>query len=107
MVKTEDSNKETLTTAGLRYETEGIVSVDTKGNVKCSRCGWTHTIKECAEYRLAHSDRELEKINRFLYTGSCVEAIVGETPVDTLLRGYRKLHADQTHAEVTELLKEE
>ena len=106
MVKTKGNEKETVTAANLRFTNEEIARLDKDGNWKCLRCGWTHTTTECAELRLAHANRELEKINRFVYTGSVVEAIKGETPVDTLLRGYRKLlHSD--HTEAAEMMKEE
>lgn len=111
MVKTTDDEPETSREAlipnlKLRTTETEIISFDAIGNFKCSRCGWTHTLAECAEYRLVLANKELEKVNRFVYTASVVEAIKGETTVDTLLRGYRKLlHSEQTDA--AKMMKEE
>jgi len=114
MVKTEDDAKETVTSANLRYTEKEIASFDAVGNFKCSRCGWTHTLAECAEYRLVLANRELEKVTKFIHThiGTGHE---GETPVDTFIRGYKRLYASWTKArqaggestEVSELMKEE
>jgi len=115
MVKTEDNNQETLTTAGIKYQNyQEVVSVDADGNIKCRRCGWTHTTTECAEYRLANANRELEKVVKFVHMsiGSGPE---GESPVDTFIRGYQRLYASWKKAreargestEVTEMMKEE
>ncbi len=105
MVKTEDSNKETFRNLLIPDTEKEIISFDAVGNFKCSRCGFTHTTTECAEYRLVHANRELEKVNQFVQM--IAAGCEGETPVDTLIRAYQKLHADQTQTEVTELLKEE
>jgi len=95
MVKTEDINN--------RRSKWPNPAIDEEGNYECVRCGWTHTVKECVELRLVHANRELEKVNQFVQMIAAA-GHEGETPVDTLIRAYRK-HADQT--EVTELLKEE
>lgn len=102
MVKTEDNNKETLTAANLRFSEEEIARFDKDGNFKCVRCGWTHTTTECAELRLVHANRELEKIHRFLHA-ELLSSVEGESPVDTLLRWY-KIRAG---TEVTDMMKEE
>jgi len=112
MVKTEDNNKETLTTAGLRYETEEIVSIDKEGNIECRRCGWTHTLQECLEYRVAMGNKELEKVARFVHV-TPMHGNEGESPVDTLIRGYKtvahnlKIMKPGEHTEVTDMMKEE
>jgi hypothetical protein len=105
MVKTKDNDKdqpESFRNLLIPDTEREIISFDAIGNFKCSRCGWTHTLAECAEYRLVLANKELEKITKFVHM--CVEAIEGESPVDTLLRSYRKLHSE--HTEVTELMKE-
>jgi len=114
MVKTEDNNKETLTSANLRFSEEEIARFDKDGNFKCVRCGWTHTTTECAELRLVHANLELEKAMKFVHMsiGSGPE---GESPVDTLIRGYQRLYASWKKSreargestEVTEMMKEE
>jgi len=98
-----EQEKETLTAANLRYTEEEIARFDAEGNFKCVRCGWTHTTTECAELRLVHAQRELEKVNKFVHM--ITTGHEGETPVDTLIRVCQKLHSD--HTEVTEMMKEE
>jgi len=95
MVKTTDDEKPSVSVSE-------ILLIDADGNVKCVRCGWTHTTTECAEYRLVHANRELEKVTKFLHT-EMLSGADGESPVDTLLRWY-KIRAG---TEVTEMLKEE
>jgi len=114
MVKTTDDEKETVTSANLRFTNEEIARLDKDGNFKCLRCGWTHTTTECAELRLVHAHQELEKVAKFIHMhiGTGHE---GETPVDTFIRGYQRLYASWTKArqaggestEVSELMKEE
>ena len=115
MVKTTDDEQETLTTAGIKYSRRSDVGrFDEEGNYECVRCGWTHTTTECAEYRLVHANKELEKVAKFIHThiGTGHE---GESPVDTFIRGYKRLYASWTKAreaggestEVSELMKEE
>ena len=114
MVKTTDDEKETVTSANLRFTNEEIARLDKDGNYKCIRCGWTHTTTECAELRLVHANQELEKVAKFIHThiGTGHE---GESPVDTFIRGYKRLYASWTKArqaggestEVSELMKEE
>ena len=110
MVKTTDDEPETSREAlipnlDLMHTEKEILRFDAIGNFKCSRCGWTHTLAECAEYRLVLANRELEKITKFLAQTVWLEKIEGETPVDTLLRQFQKLHSD--HVEATELMKED
>jgi len=115
MVKTTGDEKETLTAAGIKYSQRSDVGrFDAEGNYECVRCGWTHTTTECAEYRLVHANKELEKVDRFVLTniGTGHE---GESPVDTFIRGYKRLYASWTESrqargestEVTDLMKEE
>jgi len=120
MVKTTDDEKETSREAlipnlNLLHDTEKeVISFDAVGNFKCSRCGWTHTLAECAEYRLVLANRELDKVTKFVEY-DIGRGETGESPVDTLLRGFRRLRASWIearreageHTEVTELLKEE
>jgi hypothetical protein len=103
-----------VTVANLRFTEKEIATFDKDGNYKCVRCGFTHTTTECAEYRLVHANRELEKVTKFVHTsmGSVNE---GETPVDAFIRGYQRLYASWKKsreargdsAEVTDLMKEE
>jgi hypothetical protein len=103
MVKTTDDEQETLTAGFIKYQNyQEVVQVDADGNIQCRRCKWTHTTTECAEYRLANAQRELEKVNRFLHA-EVLSSVEGESPVDTLLRWY-KIRAG---TEVTDLMKEE
>ncbi len=87
-----------------------ILLIDADGNVKCVRCGWTHTTTNCAEYRLVHANQELEKVAKFIHT-SGVAGMSGETPVDSLIRGYKtvqhnlKIMKPGVHTEVTDLLR--
>ncbi len=118
MVKTTDDEQETSREAlipNLKLPTtEEIARFDAEGNFKCVRCGWTHTTTECAELRLVHANLELEKVHKFIHThiGTGHE---GESPVDTFIRGYKRLYASWTKArqaggestEVSELMKEE
>ena len=121
MVKTTDDETareslipKTATAANLRFTNEEIARLDKDGNYKCLRCGWTHTTTECAELRLVHANLELEKAMKFVHMsiGSGPE---GESPVDTLIRGYQRLYASWKKSreargestEVTEMMKEE
>jgi len=109
MGKTEDTNKET-TSANLRFTETEIARFDKDGNFKCVRCGWTHTTTECAELRLVHANLELEKVHKFIHMNG-VAGMSGETPVDTLIRGYKtvrhnlKIMKPEIHTEVTEELR--
>ena len=67
MVKTTDDEKETSRGALIPETTKEIISFDAIGNFKCSRCGWTHTLAECAEYRLVMANKELEKVAKFVH----------------------------------------
>jgi len=112
--ETETSREALIPNLNLQHTEKEIVSFDAIGNFRCSRCGWTHTLAECAEYRLALANRELEKLDKFVLTniGTGHE---GESPVDTLLRGFKRLRASWIearreageHTEVTKLLQEE
>ena len=103
MVKTTDDEQETMTEGFVKYQNlKEVLLVDEDGNIKCVRCGWTHTTTNCAEYRLVHANRELEKVTRFLHA-EVLSSVEGESPVDTLLRWY-KIRAG---TEVTDLMKEE
>ncbi len=115
MVKTIVSDEEeTVTVANLRYSEKEIATFDKEGNFKCVRCGFTHTTTECAEYRLVHANRELEKVTKFVHMsiGSVSE---GESPVDTFIRGYQRLYATWKKdregrgesTDVPEMMKEE
>ena len=109
MVKTTDDEPETLTAANLRYTEEEIARFDAEGNFKCVRCGWTHTTTECAELRLVHANRELEKVAKFVHMSIGI-GNEGETPVDILIRGYQTVRHNlkiMKGTEVTEMLKEE
>ncbi len=107
---------ETTTTAEIKYSQRSgeIGRFDAEGNYECVRCGFTHTTTECAEYRLVHANKELEKVNQFVHM-SIGTGLEGESPVDTFIRGYRRLYASWKKVreargestEVTELLKEE
>ncbi|MFQ5539215.1 MAG: hypothetical protein ACE5FB_02355 [Candidatus Binatia bacterium] len=79
-----------------------IMRLDEFGNFKCVRCGWNHSLAECAEYRLAHANRELDKVTKFLHTES-LPGSEGESPVDTLLRWYKI----RTGTEVTDMMRKE
>ncbi len=91
-----------------------IISFDAIGNFKCSRCGWTHTLAECAEYRLVLANKELEKVDKFVHT-HIGQGQAGESPIDTLIRGYKTVYASWETSqrakgestEVTEMLKGE
>jgi len=97
------NEEETLTTAGIKYSRRSDVGrFDEEGNYECVRCGWTHSVRECAEYRLALANKEMEKVHKFLHT-EMLSGADGESPVDTLLRWY-KIRAG---TEVTDLMKEE
>jgi hypothetical protein len=106
--------KETVTVANLRYTEKEIATFDAQGNFKCVRCGFTHTTTECAEYRLVHANRELEKVTKFVHM-SIGTGHEGESPVDTFIRGYKRLYASWTKSreargestEVTDMMKEE
>jgi len=114
MGKTTDDEKETVTAANLRYTEEEIVRFDKDGNFKCVRCGWTHTTTECAELRLVHANLELEKVMKFVHM-SIGTGHEHESPVDILIRGYKRLYdswkksreARGEDTEVTDLMKEE
>jgi len=120
MVKTTDDEPETSRGAlippnlNLMHTEEEIISFDAIGNFKCSRCGWTHTLAECAEYRLVLANRELEKVIKFV-KHDIGRGETGESPVDTLLRGFRRLRASWIETrrmagestEVTEMLEED
>jgi hypothetical protein len=111
--KTEEMNR-VLTAKKVETTIEGTLMVDPEGNIKCLRCAWTHTTTECAEYRLANAQRELEKITKFVHM-SIGTGYEGESPVDTFIRGYQRLYASWQSAraargestEVTDLMKEE
>ncbi len=113
MVKTTGDEKETVTSANLRFTNEEIARLDKDGNFKCLRCGWTHTTTECAELRLVHAQRELEKVHKFVHT-HIGQGQEGESPIDTLIRGYKRVYASWETSqrakgestEVTEMLKE-
>jgi len=87
-------------------------TTDDETDYKCVRCGFTHTARECAEYRLVHANRELAKVAKFVHM-SGVAGMSGETPVDSLIRGYKtvshnlKIMKPEIHTEVTEQLKKE
>jgi hypothetical protein len=106
--------KETVTVANLRYTEKEIATFDKDGNFKCVRCGWTHTTTECAELRLVHANQELDKVMTFVHR-SIGSGHEGESPVDTFIRGYKRLYASWTKSrqargestEVTDLMKEE
>jgi len=74
----------------------------------------THTLAECAEYRLVLANRELEKVIKFV-KHDIGRGETGESPVDTLLRGFRRLRASWIETrrmagestEVTEMLEED
>jgi len=115
MGKTTDDEPETLTTAGIKYSQRSDVGrFDAEGNYECVRCGWTHTLQECLEYRVATGNKELEKVARFVHM-SIGTGHEGESPVDTFIRGYKRLYASWTKSrqargestEVTDLMKEE
>lgn len=107
-----DKTTETAREALIPGTEREIISFDSKGNFKCSRCGWTHSTTECAEYRLVQANLELEKVAKFVHmsVGSGQE---GESPVDTLIRGYQivlhnlKIMKPGEHAEVTEMMEED
>jgi len=113
MVKTTDDEPETLTTAGIKYSRRSDVGrFDEEGNYECVRCGWTHTLQECLEYRVAMGNKELEKVARFVHV-TPMHGNEGESPVDTLIRGYKtvahnlKIMKPTDEAEVTDMMKEE
>lgn len=111
MGKTTGNEEETTTAAGVKYSRRSDVGrFDEEGNYQCVRCGFTHTVRECAEYRLVHANKELDKVAQFVHT-SGVAGMSGETPVDSLIRGYKtvqnnlKIMKPEVHTEVTELLR--
>lgn len=111
MGKTNDNKQETITTAGFKYtQRSDLGRFDEEGNYQCVRCGFKHTARECAEYRLVHANKELDKVIQFLHV-SAFPSMSGESPVDTLIRGYKtvahnlKITKPETHTEVTEMLR--
>ena len=121
MVKTDDNQMETAREAlipGTENQTKEWEQfrIDPQGNFECKRCGWTHTTTECAEYRLVNAQRELEKVTKFVHM-SIGTGLKGETPVDTFIRGYRRLYDSWKKdreaygrgesTEITDLMKEE
>ena len=114
MVKTEDDSKETFRNLLIPDTEQEIISFDAVGNFKCSRCGWTHTLAECAEYRLVLANKELEKVTKFVkHEHNTLPGETGESPVDTLLWHFRRLRASWIEArrmagestDVTEMLR--
>lgn len=107
-------DKETFRNLLIPDTEREIISFDAIGNFKCSRCGWTHTLAECAEYRLVMANKELEKVAKFVHL-SIGTGHAGESPVDTLLRGFQRLRASWIETrrgagestEVTEMLEED
>ncbi len=107
-------NEEETTTAAVKYSRRSDVGrFDEEGNYQCVRCGFKHTVRECAEYRLVHANKELDKVARFVHV-AIGPGREGDTPVDALIRGFGKLSAAWIESqrakgestEVTELMKE-